>query len=87
MPSTYVLQSKKNFSLYVGSCLDVDQRLKDHNRGNTTYTNRLTPWILLYQEEFATLAEARARERQLKRWKSKQKILEMIQRSLAKVKK
>ena len=80
MPSTYVLQSQKNNSLYIGSCVNIDERFRDHNRGNTTYTKRLIPWELLYQEESATLAEARARERQLKKWKSKERIIELIKR-------
>jgi len=78
MPAVYILQSEKTKRFYIGCAEDVSARLKEHNRGQTVSTRERGPWILMYQEQFATLTEARRRERQLKSWKSHRSIQEMI---------
>src|SRR5215471_15327203 len=54
---------------YIGSGADDQVRLAEHQRGQTVSTRKRGPWVLVYQEQFATMAEARRRERQLKSWK------------------
>ena len=66
MNYVYVLWSEKLQKRYVGSTSDIANRLKEHNHGKTTFTSRGIPWILIYQEEFSTLSEARKRESFLK---------------------
>ena len=68
MPWIYILRCA-DASLYVGHTGDLQTRERMHNEGRGgTYTAKRTPARLLYSEEFATLEEARDRERQLKRW-------------------
>ncbi|MCR5860746.1 GIY-YIG nuclease family protein [Flavobacterium sp. J372] len=45
---------------------DTVKRLQEHNEGKTTSTKAYMPWIIIHQEEFATLDAARAREKYLK---------------------
>lgn len=76
----YIIQSQKNEHgrYYIGSCIEVTKRVKDHNRGNTNSTRGRGPWVLVYSESYPTLAEARARERQVKKWKSRIIIEKLI---------
>ena len=78
MPVVYVLKSTSTGKFYVGSAVNGDQRFAEHERGQSPYTRGKGPWERVYQEQYATLAEARRRERQLKSWKSHRSIQELI---------
>jgi putative endonuclease len=68
MPWMYILQCKDG-SYYVGSTIDLDQRLDEHNRGLAAkYTARRLPVKMVYAEEFSTIAEAYTREKQVQGW-------------------
>jgi putative endonuclease len=75
---TYILYSKHLDSYYIGSTKDIDRRLQEHNRGKSPYTKRGLPWELVYQEEFETKSGAYQRELQIKSWKSRIKIEELL---------
>jgi len=75
---TYILQSKKNGSYYVGSCKNLDERLKLHNQGLVPSTKRYLPWQRVHSEEFTSLKEARRRELQIKSWKKRTVIEKLI---------
>ena len=62
----YILRSKKDRRLFIGSGADPQVSLKRHNFGDYRNTNSFRPWILVYQEEFATKPEAVKREYFLK---------------------
>ena len=62
----YVLQSKKNKSLYVGYTNDLRERLKEHNRGLNKATKPFKPWKLIYYEACLDEEDAKRRERYLK---------------------
>lgn len=64
----YLLQSKKDSSLYIGTTDDLQRRFKEHNTGRSLSTRNLLPWNLVYYEAYTTLALARQREHQLKRF-------------------
>ena len=68
---TYILQSEKDGSFYIGYSQDVEERLKKHNSANTGYSSRKKPWKLVYFESFPTKSEAISRELFLKRQKNK----------------
>jgi predicted GIY-YIG superfamily endonuclease len=56
---------------YIGSCVDLDERLAQHLRGHTATTKRLGDKLeLVAKKEFPTLGEARTIERFLKRKKN-----------------
>jgi putative endonuclease len=78
MAFLYVLQSVTTEKFYIGSTVDLPARFAQHQLGRSSYTRGRGPRMLVYQEEYPTLAEARRRERQLKSWKSHR----MIQTSL-----
>lgn len=60
--TTYVLQSLKDHKTYVGSTIDFDRRLREHNLGQVKSTKHRIPFKVLFTEEFGTLKEARKRE-------------------------
>lgn len=75
---TYILQSEKNGRYYVGSCNDVNERLKRHNNGSVLSTKGYLPWKVIYTETYQTLSEARKREYQIKSWKKRSAIESLI---------
>ena len=68
----YVLRNLATSRLYTGCASDPVQRLGQHNAGVTKSTRNRGPWELAYQEEFASRAEAMARERFLKSGQGRQ---------------
>jgi putative endonuclease len=62
----YVVRSMKDGRLYTGVTADLDRRLSEHNRGKTRSLRYRRPVKLVYSEEYATRAEAQARERYFK---------------------
>ena len=51
---------------YIGSTVDLEQRLEQHRRGHTHTTRRLGELAVAAAKEFVTLSEARQIERRLK---------------------
>ena len=76
----YILRSEATGELYIGETRDPDRRLAYHNRGLSRFTRSRGPWRLAYKEAFATRRDAIRRERQLKAWKSRKAIEELIDR-------
>ena len=55
---------------YVGiTGLDLDKRVKKHNRGEVMSTKFGRPWQVLYSENYKDYGEARKREKEIKSWK------------------
>lgn len=63
----YILKSKKDNNLYVGSTNDLKRRLKEHNDGKVISTKPRTPFELRYYEAFSCEEDARNREFSLKK--------------------
>jgi putative endonuclease len=74
----YILQSMKDFSVYVGQCDDLDRRMSKHFEGFNKYTSSKAPWKLVYFEMKETRREALKREREIKSMKSRQYIQALI---------
>ena len=74
----YILQSLISCRYYVGSTEDLKNRLLLHNKGMVRSTKSDKPWRLVYSESFSTLKEARKRELQVKKWKSRLAIERLI---------
>ena len=67
MYHVYILRSiERKDKLYIGYTTDMNQRLKMHNEGRSTYTARYAPWHLIYVESFRSKLDAQKRERRLK---------------------
>ena len=63
----YVLESVSNGKRYVGSTGQaLTERVKQHNRGATSWAKKNGPFRLLYWEEHPNKTEALRRERFLK---------------------
>jgi len=69
MPFVYILKSLKDDKFYTGSTIDLRKRINDHNAGRTPSTKYRRPLRLVYFEEYASLGEARVREKALKQVK------------------
>lgn len=63
---TYILQSFKNKSLYIGYTTDLKKRFKEHNDGKSLSTKPSKPYKLIFYEAFANRKDAKAREEYLK---------------------
>ena len=77
----YILHSLTRYKYYVGYTADLATRINRHNQKSKGFTGSTNDWILVYQEEFNSQREAIQREKQIKNWKSKIKILELIQKN------
>ncbi len=62
----YILKSEKDNSLYVGSARNVEQRLENHNKGQSLATKAKKPWILARVEKYNSVSLALKREKFLK---------------------
>lgn len=62
----YVIQSKLNQEVYIGSTNNLKSRLKEHNEGKVFSTKKYKPWTLIYYEAYKSEELARAREKKLK---------------------
>ncbi len=74
----YILYSLKLNKYYIGSTIDIERRLEEHNRGKEKFTRTGTPWTLVYKEALSSLVEARNRELYIKKMKSRKYIESLI---------
>ena len=74
MPYVYILYSEKVNKYYVGACIDLERRMREHNTGHSKFTSTGIPWLLKYTENFTTLTEAKKRELAIKKMKSRKYI-------------
>jgi putative endonuclease len=75
----YILRLQQNNSFYVGSCKDLKARIDLHNWGLVRSTKRYLPWYIVYTEKYPTLSAARKREKQIKSWKKRSMIENLIE--------
>lgn len=72
----YILECA-DMSLYIGSTIDLDKRIHQHNHASSGahYTKIRRPVVLKYTEICTSFAQARAREAELKRFTRAEKII------------
>ncbi|MFQ3675019.1 MAG: GIY-YIG nuclease family protein [Endomicrobiia bacterium] len=79
----YLLKSKKDGNLYIGSTNDLRKRFQEHNRGFVFSTKFRRPFELIYYEAYKCEKDARRRESNLKlRSRSFSQLKKRIQESL-----
>jgi putative endonuclease len=78
---TYILYSSSTDRYYVGSCDDLTIRIAQHNAGRNKSTKAGVPWIIQYTETFSTRSDARKRELEIKKKKSRKYIEWLINSS------
>jgi putative endonuclease len=76
----YIIYSAIENKYYVGSCQDIDQRIRRHNTNHKGFTGKVNDWVLQWSEEFHDKSTAMTREAQIKSWKSRRMIEELINR-------
>jgi putative endonuclease len=74
MPHTYILRCNDG-TLYVGSTVDLEARLWQHQNGEgATYTRRRLPVELAWSGEFERIEDAYALEKRLQRWSHAKRV-------------
>jgi putative endonuclease len=69
MPWMYILECSDG-SYYVGSTVDLERRLWQHNQGEgAAYTARRRPVKVAFAAEFVSIADAYAAEKQVQGWR------------------
>ena len=80
--TTYILYSASLDKYYIGSTgMNVAARLVKHLANHKGFTAKAKDWKIVYTEVFSTKTEAVFRERQLKGWKNKLRIQQLISKS------
>jgi putative endonuclease len=62
----YAISSKIKNYIYVGMCMDIDERFRRHNAGYEKTTRPYRPFNLIYTEPFPNRILARKKEKYLK---------------------
>ena len=79
MALVYILYSLLLDRYYIGSTTQsLEERLRRHLSDHNGFTAKAKDWIVVYSEEFADKSSALSREKQIKSWKSKSKIKDLI---------
>ncbi len=77
----YILSNIERTTLYIGVTTNLNQRVWNHKQGKgSKFTSKYKLTILLYAEEFESISDAIAREKQLKALRKKWKW-ELIKKS------
>lgn len=74
----YIIQNAQSH-YYVGVTTDIGRRLEEHGRGQNRSTRGKGPWTLVYMENYPSSLEAKRREHEIKKKKSKHYIDWLIQ--------
>jgi len=74
----YILFSSTKNKFYIGYTSELEERIIRHNQKSKGFTGNTNDWKIVYTENYTTKSEALLREKQIKSWKSKIKIQELI---------
>jgi putative endonuclease len=78
----YILYSQKLDGYYIGfTGQTIEHRLQKHLSAKKGHTCKAKDWVIAHSESFETKKEAMAREKQLKSWKSKLRIKQLISKT------
>ncbi len=76
----YILYSRALDKFYIGRSSDPEGRLVRHNLSHRGFTSKGQPWEVVYTEFFDLKSDATAREKQLKGWKNRDRLMSLIGR-------
>ncbi|PRZ23458.1 GIY-YIG nuclease family protein [Flavobacterium granuli] len=74
----YILFSESKNRFYIGFTSNLEGRVIRHNQKSKGFTGNTNDWKVVYTEKYETKEIARRRELQIKSWKSRIKIQELI---------
>ncbi len=63
---TYILRSVRTHRFYSGQCNNFENRLREHNTGESKATRSGIPWEIIFVKEFPKRAEAMQEEKKIK---------------------
>jgi len=76
---TYIIYSAIKNRFYIGHTGDnISERIRKHNSDHKGFTGGLGDWNLKYSETFSSKELAYKREREIKSWKSRKRVEELI---------
>ncbi len=81
MYTVYIIYSERIDKYYIGFSSNVQERLRKHNRNSKGFSSSDRPWIIVYLDVFDNKKDAMAREKQLKRWKNRERLERLIKSS------
>ncbi|MDX9694545.1 MAG: GIY-YIG nuclease family protein [Bacteroidales bacterium] len=74
----YILHSELLDKFYIGFTSSLEERLRKHNSHHKGFTGNANDWKIIYAEPYPTKELAYLREREIKKWKSKKRIMDLI---------
>ncbi len=74
----YILFSKTKNRYYIGYTSNLEERIIRHNQKSKGFTGNVDDWKVVYIEKYETKEQAHQRELQIKSWKSRIKIQDLI---------
>ena len=74
----YILFSETKNRFYIGFTANLQERIIRHNQKSKGFTGNVNDWKIVYTENYYAKEEAQKRELQIKSWKSRTKIEELI---------
>ncbi len=75
IPSVYILASRRNGTLYIGVTSNLIKRVWEHKNNIVKgFTKRYDVHLLVWYEIHASMEEAIAREKRIKKWRREWKI-------------
>lgn len=78
----YILYSTLKDKYYIGYTSDeIEERIRKHNTNHKGFTGGAGDWELKYFEVLNTKEEAKKRETQIKKWKSRKLIEHLISKT------
>jgi len=83
MYTVYLIKSLSSDKKYIGCTSNLEERIKQHNKGLVKSTQQFKPWRLIYYETFLNKYDAYNREKELKsNYTKKKHLLERLTNSL-----
>ena len=79
MHFAYILYSPSKNKYYIGSCQDIEDRIRKHNTNHSGFTGKTGDWTLKWKEPHQDKIAALKREKQIKNWKSRVMIEKLIE--------
>ncbi len=74
----YIIYSSSKDKFYIGFTSNLEKRIIRHNQKSKGFTGSTNDWKIVHTETYPTKSEALSREKQIKSWKSRIKIQELI---------
>jgi len=74
----YILQSNKDNGFFTGYTSNLEKRIHEHNSGKAQSLKHRRPLKQFYFEEFITIKNAKAREKQIKSYNGGKSFKKLI---------